>query len=89
MACGRIATGLGVNSQDYLSALDEGRAPAAPEPAAADGELMSAEEAGEIVAKAIEQGLFLILTHPERRTEVADRYGRLLAEIEAQNWRSA
>ena len=88
LACGRIATGLGVNSQDYLDALDEGRAPVAPEAAAADGEMMSAEDAGEIVAQGIEQGLFLILTHPERRPEVAERYGRLLAEIESQNWRA-
>jgi short-subunit dehydrogenase len=84
LACGLVATGLGRNSQDYIAARDEGRAPAPTEKIEAQPGVMSAETAGEIVARGIEANRFLILTHPERRSEIAARYDRFLAEIDLQ-----
>ena len=69
-----MATGLSVNSQDYIAAHDDGRPPAEIEPVDAPEGVMTAETAGEIVARGVEAGRFLIVTHPERLGWIGDYY---------------
>lgn len=49
------------------------------------GEIMTAETCGEIVVRSVKEGRFLIITHPDRKAQIEDRYQRFLADFDAES----
>ena len=55
-----------------------------PKNAGAELEMMPAEECGRITVRAVAEGRFLIVTHPESRPLVEARYAAFLADYDAE-----